>query len=169
MLGPDHSGVATATRTKQGPPAPLNEELLRVTRIFVAIAAGSVEGEAADLSIQQYRALAVLASQEDRRPVDLARALGVTASATTTLCDRLVRKGLISRRHDGGDRRTITLSVTARGLAKLSKVTTARSIVLREIYNRLPSAIQTELAAVIPAIIEAANAVGIDEWSIQGL
>jgi DNA-binding MarR family transcriptional regulator len=168
-LGPHDSDFATATRTRQAPPVQLNEDLLRLTRIFVAIAAGSLEGEASDLSIQQYRALAVLASQEDRRPVDLARALGVTASTTTTLCDRLVRKGLISRRHDGNDRRTIFLSVTAKGRAKLTKVTSARSERLREIYVRLPPTVQTELAEVIPAIVEVANALGIDEWSIQGL
>jgi DNA-binding MarR family transcriptional regulator len=92
----------------------------------------------------------------------------VTPSTTTTLCDRLVQKGMISRRA-GADRRSVSLFVTSRGQAELSKIATRRIALLREIFLRLPSDVQAPFAAALSAFIEAAGEVGIDEWSIRGL
>lgn len=154
---------------REAGPDQLNEDLLRLTRICVAVAADSLAGDEGNLSLQQYRALASLASQEGQRPVDLARTLGVSPSTTTTLCDRLVAKGLLSRRRRGGDRRSILLFVTARGLEQLETISSRRSALLREIVVRLPSAVQRQFAELLPAFIEAADELGIDEWSIRGL
>lgn len=146
----------------------LGENLLQATHIFVAIAANSLTGKTGELSIQQYRALALLASRGKQRPVDLARYLGVTPSTTTTLCDRLVAKGLLSRR-GGADRRSISLSVTAQGLDQLEKIKARRREMLREIYRRMPPDVQTQFAQTLPSFIEAAGDLGIEEWSIRGL
>ncbi len=145
------------------------EDLIRAGRIFVAIAADSLAGEGhQQVSIQQYRALALLASRESQRPADLARSLGVTPSTTTVLCDRLVAKGMISRRR-GTDRRSISLVVSAKGRQLLEKIATRRGDLFRNILVRLPSSTQSQLAEVLPAFIEAAGDVNIDEWSIRGL
>jgi DNA-binding MarR family transcriptional regulator len=162
---PAHVGVPTGQRALSDQ---LDEDLLRVTRIFVAIAANSLAGDDGGLSIQQYRALALLAFEGQQRPVDLARSLGVTPSTTTTLCDRLVAKGLLCRR-GGTDRRSIALSVTAQGLEQLETIAARRRALLHEIFFRLPSAVQGTLAEAVPAFIEAAGDLGIDEWSIRGL
>ena len=103
----------------------LTEDLLRATRIFVAVAADSQASEEDGLSLQQYRALALLASQEGQRPADLARSLGVTPSTTTALCDRLAQKRLISRRRRGGDRRSVHLVVSPKGRMQLEKIAAA--------------------------------------------
>ena len=95
-------------------------DLVRASRIFVAIAANSLVGDEEELSLQQYRALALLASREGQRPADLARSLGVTPSTTTALCDRLVQKGMISRRRRGSDRRSI-FSSCRQGVTSSSK------------------------------------------------
>lgn len=145
------------------------EDLLRASRIFVAIAANSLAGDDEELSLQQYRALALLASREAQRPADLARSLGVTPSTTTALCDRLVQKGMISRRRRGSDRRSIYLVVSARGHEQLEVISTRRRDLLREIFVRLPSPTQVQLAEALPAFIEAAGDLDIDEWSIRGL
>jgi DNA-binding MarR family transcriptional regulator len=145
------------------------EDLIRASRIFVAIAANSVAGDDEQLSLQQYRALALLASREGQRPADLARSLGVTPSTTTALCDRLVQKGMISRRRRGSDRRSVYLVVSARGHEQLEKVSARRGHLLREIFVRLPSRTQAQLAEVLPTFIEAAGHVDVDEWSIKGL
>ncbi len=146
------------------------EDLIRASRIFVAIAAASLTGDdRQELSIQQYRALALLNSHAGQRPADLAKSLGVAPSTTTTLCDRLVQKGMISRRRRGTDRRSIYLVVSARGLEQLEKISARRGDLLREIFLRLPSPTQIQLAEALPAFIEAAGDVDIDEWSIKGL
>lgn len=145
------------------------EDLLRASRIFVAIAANSLAGDDEELSLQQYRALALLASRESQRPADLARSLGVTPSTTTALCDRLVQKGMISRRRRGSDRRSIYLVVSKRGHEQLEKISARRGDILREIFIRLPSPRQVQLAEALPAFIEAAGDLNIDEWSIRGL
>ena len=145
------------------------EDLIRASRIFVAIAAGSLAGDGEQqLSIQQYRALALLATRESQRPADLARSLGVTPSTTTALCDRLVEKGMISRQR-GTDRRSISLVVSARGRELLKKIAERRGDLLRDILVRLPLPTQAQLAEALLAFVEAAGDVNIDEWSIRGL
>ena len=146
------------------------DDLIRASRIFVAIAANSLAGDDNEpLSLQQYRALALLASREGQRPADLSKSLGVTPSTTTALCDRLVQKGMISRRRRGSDRRSVYLVVSARGHEQLEKISARRGDLLREIVLRLPSATQIKLAEVLPSFIDAAGDADIDEWSIRGL
>jgi DNA-binding MarR family transcriptional regulator len=99
--------------------------------------------------------------------VDLARSLGVTPSATTTLCDRLVAKGLLSRR-GGTDRRSIALTITRLGLEQLEIIAARRGAQLREIFFRLPSAVQASLAEALPAFLDAAGDLEIDESSANG-
>lgn len=145
------------------------EDLIRASRIFVAVAANALSDDDEALSLQQYRALALLASEENQRPADLARSLGVTPSTTTSLCDRLAQKRLIHRRRRGTDRRSVYLEVSAKGRAELERVTTRRGDLFREIFVRLSSATQAQLAEALPEFIEAAGAVELDEWSIRGL
>ena len=156
--------MPTKTPTDQ-----LTEDLLAATRIFVAVAADSHAREEDGLSLQQYRALALLASQEGQRPADLARSLGVTPSTTTALCDRLAQKRLISRRRGGSDRRSIHLVVSPRGQMQLEKIAVARAKLLEQILVRMPKVNQAQLAEALPAFVKAAGEVGIDEWSIRGL
>ena len=110
------------------------KDLIRASRIFVAIAANSLAGDDEPLSLQQYRALALLASREGQRPADLSKSLGVTPSTTTALCDRLVQKGMISRRGRGSDRRSIYLVVSARGHEQLEMISARRGELLGEIF-----------------------------------
>lgn len=145
------------------------EDLVRASRIFVAIAANSLVGQdGQQLSIQQYRALALLASEGHQRPADLARSLGVTPSTTTALCDRLVEKGMISR-GNGTDRRSISLVVSGRGHELLKRVAARRGDLLRDILLRLPLPTQIQLGEGLLAFIEVAGDVEINEWSIRGL
>jgi len=153
---------------REAPAQQVVDDLIRASRIFVGIAAHSLAADDEDLSLHQYRALVLLASKEGQRPADLARTLGVTPSTTTALCDRLVQKGIISRRR-GSDRRSISLVVSAKGHVQLEKISARRGDLLRQIFVRLPVATQTQLAEALPAFIDAAGEVDIDEWSIRGL
>ena len=154
---------------QDAPTEPVIVDLIRAARIFVAIAANSVDGEEGELSLQQYRALALLALREGQRPADLAKSLGVTPSTTTALCDRLVQKGMITRRRRGSDRRAVYLFVSAKGREALENIDARRGDLLHEIFRRLPRTAQKQLAEALPLFIEAASQADIEEWTIRGL
>src|SRR5579875_2119893 len=83
------------------------DELLTASRALVAVAARSLALVEDQVTLPQYRALVILASREELRPVDLAGVLGVSPSTATRMCDRLVRKGLVDRLHRDTDRREV--------------------------------------------------------------
>src|SRR5262245_6296840 len=101
----------------------LMEALLSATRAMVALAARSLAGLDADVTLPQYRALVVLASRGPQRVADISTELGVAPSTGTRMCDRLVRKGLIRRYRIPSDRREVRLSLTQTGRALVQEVT----------------------------------------------
>ncbi len=56
-----------------------------------------------------------MAPERRLRMVDLATHLKVAKSAVTKTVDRLEQRGLLARRHDGTDRRTVYAALTERG------------------------------------------------------
>jgi DNA-binding MarR family transcriptional regulator len=60
----------------------------------VAVAARSLSVGDAEITLQQHRALVVLASRGPQRITDLADLLAVNSSTATRHCDRLQRHGL---------------------------------------------------------------------------
>jgi DNA-binding MarR family transcriptional regulator len=82
----------------------------------------------AGLAPQQHQALlAVKGFEKDEAPAigDLAERLAIKHHSAVGLVDRLEKAGYLKRRHDEGDRRRVTLSLTASGeniLAHLSAV-----------------------------------------------
>jgi DNA-binding MarR family transcriptional regulator len=55
-------------------------------------------------------------------PADLAEKAGVTRATITGLIDTLERDGLVTRKHDSGDRRMMLIHLTQKGQAILEKV-----------------------------------------------
>src|ERR1700722_19127437 len=94
---------------------PIIDAVLSASRVLVAVAARSLGDVAEEVTLTQYRTLVVLASRGPQSLADLAEAVDVTPPTATRMCDRLVRKGLIVRRHDRGDRRLIRLTLAKRG------------------------------------------------------
>lgn len=88
--------------------------ILTASRVLVAIAARSLAEISTEITLPQYRALIVLASRGPQQAGDLAHALGVAPSTITRLCDRLIDKGLISRRRAevSIDRRRVEIELT---------------------------------------------------------
>ena len=76
---------------------------------------------------------------------------------------------MISRRRRGSDRRSIYLIVSARGREQLAKISSRRGDLLGAIFLKLSSRTQVQLAEALPAFIEAAGDLDVDEWSIRGL
>lgn len=79
--------------------------LLAAARMFAGPTARSLAQLDANVTLPQYRALVVLATAGPHRIVDLAAELNVQPSTATRMCDRLVRKQLVSRYERPDDRR----------------------------------------------------------------
>jgi DNA-binding MarR family transcriptional regulator len=102
------------------------EAIIHASRVMVGIAVRSVADTGEGVTLPQYRTLVVLAEGGPRRLADLADALAVSPSTATRMCDRLVRKGLITRTRDDMDRREVKLEVTAAGRTMVMDVINRR-------------------------------------------
>jgi DNA-binding MarR family transcriptional regulator len=142
----------------------LTDAVLTASRVLVAVAARSLAAHEDEISLQQYRALVVLASRGPQRPVDLAQALSVEPSTATRLCDRLVRKRLISRRRQGGDRREVRLDLTTAGRRLVDRVTASRRAEIEDILAAVPTDRRHGLVEAFVAFGDAAGEVPDAEW-----
>lgn len=141
----------------RAPSDELADAVLTASRVLVAVAARSLAEHESEVSLPQYRALVVLASRGGQRPADLAQALGVDRSTATRMCDRLVRKRLITRRRDVVDRRAVVLDLSASGRRLVDRVTDQRR---REIGRILEAVEPGERRALVRAFATFGNAAG---------
>ena len=75
---------------------------------------------------------------ESRHPGELARRLGVTAPASTSCVDQLVRLGYVQRRTSEEDRRQVVLDVTPKGRRALARIWERFDTSLGEALEGLP-------------------------------
>ncbi|MCY3662603.1 MAG: MarR family transcriptional regulator [bacterium] len=68
-----------------------------------------------DLTIPQAKTLFLLEREGPQRMGSIAGALGIAVSATTTVVDRLVDRGLATRLSDPKDRRVVICELTEQG------------------------------------------------------
>ena len=112
--------------------------IILASRAMVAIAVRSLAGNPDDVTLPQYRTLVVLTFGGPRRLADLAEALGVSPSTATRMCDRLVRKELVSRTRDELDRREVKLAITALGRTVVSNVIERRRAEASDMLEAIP-------------------------------
>jgi DNA-binding MarR family transcriptional regulator len=133
------------------------DALLSASRALVAVAARSLAGAGEEVTLTQYRTLVVLAAKGPRRVAELAAAVAVTPATATRMCDRLVRKGLVRRRTERGDRRQVQVALTERGRELVDAVTRARRAEIAAIVRRIPA---EERQVVIQALQRFAETAG---------
>ncbi len=138
--------------------------MLTASRVLVGVAARSLAEREDEVSIPQYRALVLLGARGPQRPVDLAEALGIDPSTATRLCDRLVRKRLISRRRQMSDRREVRLELAASGRHLLAEVTARRRREIEAILGKVPAADRAGLLHAFKVFSSAADEVPEDQW-----
>lgn len=68
-----------------------------------------------DVTWPQWMVMNVLTHELANTPAHIADQIGVDRSAVTRLIDRLEKKGLVVREHDGLDRRSVKIHITASG------------------------------------------------------
>jgi MarR family protein len=98
MQAKSESAPAAKSAGREAARDELVDAVLGSSRALVAVAARSLANVAEDVTLAQYRFLIELASRGPQRLADLATALGVDRSTATRMCDRLVRKHLVTRR-----------------------------------------------------------------------
>jgi DNA-binding MarR family transcriptional regulator len=144
------------------PPAPaaadeLVDTVLAASRALVAVAARSLAAAGDEVTLPQYRALVVLAARGPQGTAELAAALAVNPSTATRMCDRLVRKGLIRRHRQAGDRRSVRITLTAAGRGLVAEVTRRRRAELTRLLAALPPGQHEPVIAAFRAFAAAAG------------
>jgi DNA-binding MarR family transcriptional regulator len=144
----------------------VTEAVVAASRAFVAIAAQSVAGSLADLTLPQYRVLAVLANRGPQNLGTLADNLEVNPSTASRLCDRLVRKCLIERETGYADRREVRLTISGQGLVLFRQVIARRRAKLGAIVQGLAPETRSQLVTGLRALTDAVGEVPEQPWSL---
>jgi DNA-binding MarR family transcriptional regulator len=108
-------------------------ELRRAVR-GLAFAARKLERSAADLTLAQYRVLALVAAGDERSSL-VAERLAVAKPTITAVVDGLVERGCLTREAVEGDRRSQRLVVTTAGQAALDAAETAMAAAIDEVLD----------------------------------
>ena len=140
------------------------EAVIMASRALVAIAVGSLGAGHDDITLPQYRTLVVL-TYGKRRLADLAEALAVSPSTATRMCDRLVRKGLITRSRDEIDRREVNLEVTPAGRKLVGDVIDRRRSDVRRLLEDIPADVRRQLVDSLLVLSAAAGQAPEPHWS----
>lgn len=141
------------------------DAVLTASRALVAVAARSLGDVAEEVTLTQYRTLVVLASRGPQSLAELAEAVAVTPPTATRMCDRLIKKGLILRRHDRGDRRLIRLTLAKRGRDLVDEVTQRRRTEIVELVRAVPEDQRAAMVDSLRRLSAAAGEVPEQDWS----
>jgi DNA-binding MarR family transcriptional regulator len=141
------------------------DPVLTASRSLVAVATRSLGAAADEMTLAQYRALAVLAARGQLRMTGLADALDVAPSTAGRMCGRLVRKGLIRRHRDRHDRRAVLVAVTAAGRQIVDQATARRRALIADILAAMPAATRQTVARALRAFAGAAGEIPDSQWA----
>lgn len=103
----------------------------------------------AELTVPQFRALVFVKLSEDTSLSAMAAHLGVSPPAASRMVEVLVKRRLIERRAQPGDRRRISLSLTGRGRRVLRFTFDATRKAMARSFSSLS---QPELAKIVSAM-----------------
>jgi DNA-binding MarR family transcriptional regulator len=159
---PDEAGHTRAASAEEQ----LAEAIILAGRAMAGVAARTVAEATDDLTLPQHRTLVVLAEQGPRHLADLAQALGVSPSTATRMCDRLVRKRLITRTRDEVDRREVDLALTNAGRALVDEVAHRRKSELRKLVGEVGKDERDLLIQALHSVAEAAGEVPDTDWTL---
>jgi DNA-binding MarR family transcriptional regulator len=141
------------------------DAVLTASRVLVAIAARSLSDAGEAVTLTQYRTLVLLASRGPQSLAALADALSVTPPTASRLCERLVRKHLVTRRADRNDRRQVRIAIGIAGRRLIDAVTANRRHEIATLLSGVPATDRPALVAALSRLAESAGEVPEQEWS----
>lgn len=104
----------------------------------------------------QARALRVIArSDVPLRIVALAAQLDIVPRSATTVVDALEQAGLVTRQPDPADRRSVLLTLTEAGRARLTQLQDTRRQTAEYLFQALPPPDRAHLARILDALTQA--------------
>ncbi len=136
--------------------------LMDTTRVLTAVVAHSLAGLGAAVTLPQLRVLVMIDARGPMNLSAVAEGLGVNASNASRACDRLVASGLLDRRADERDRRSIVLDLTPAGRRVVGTVVRQRRTMLAQIVRRMSDEQQRQLAGSLEHFVEAARQASLD-------
>jgi DNA-binding MarR family transcriptional regulator len=101
------------------------------------------------LSVPQFRSLVFIERAAGTSLNGVAAHLGLTPPSVSKLIDGLSIRGLVKRRESPGDRRRLTIQITAEGAQALAR---ARSAALKSLSRLLGSLTEEDLSTVARAM-----------------
>lgn len=121
-------------------------------RDLVGLALRSVDE--VDVSLPQFRLLALLQQQGRSTSTECARALGVVGSTVTRLADRLHASGHLVRGSNPSNRSVVTLELTPLGRKVVRRVTAHRRRELARVLDHIDPAERAACAATLRTLHE---------------
>jgi DNA-binding MarR family transcriptional regulator len=111
------------------------DDLHRAART-IALLGRVLERAAGDLTLAQYRVLAMVSAGDERASL-LAGRLAITKPSVSAVVDGLVERGYLAREPVDGDRRAIRLRITADGTTALGAAEAAMAERLEPLVDAL--------------------------------
>ena len=117
-----------------------------------------------ELTREQLRVMFLLSFKGRSSPGEMAASFGVPKANVTSIIDRLVEKGLISRQGNPDDRRSYILSLTEEGKSQVERLREIGAAKIKGVLERMPDSavvsLQMGLEALIKALAEEGEANG---------
>lgn len=145
--------------------AEVTEAAVAASRALVAVAARSLAESDEDVTLPQYRLLVVLSTRGSQPATELASMLGVAPPTVTRMCDRLVRKGLVSRSSSEQDRRQVVVSLTEAGSHLTETVVAHRRELIVELLKKVPKERHPGLIEAFRLFAAAAGELAETDWA----
>jgi DNA-binding MarR family transcriptional regulator len=134
------------------------DAVMSTSRVLVAVAARALAHVGGDLTLPQFRMLAVLA-EGPQTIAQLASQLDVHGSTATRMCSRLESKQLVAKRPSPEDRREVLVTLRARGARVVDAVARRRRAEIAAVVANLSDAQRRALVDALTAFGDAAGAV----------
>jgi DNA-binding MarR family transcriptional regulator len=114
-------------------------ELLEVVPIVIRVIRAQMRRHRSlALTVPQFRALVFIGDNPGTSLSQVAEFVGITLPSTSTLVDGLVQRKLVTRQYATGDRRRVTLNLTARGRQDIQQAREHTQAYLAECLAALP-------------------------------
>jgi DNA-binding MarR family transcriptional regulator len=128
----------------------LRDNLVQVS--FAVTAVLSRVAAEHDLSLTQLRVLGIL---RDREPTmaELATYLGLERSTVSGLIDRAVQRGLVQKRTDPADARSVRVSLTPQARRLATRVIAEVNELMAPLIDRLSAGEQNRLTALLAKVL----------------
>jgi DNA-binding MarR family transcriptional regulator len=122
---------------------------------------GGVFGQEQDccgVTVSQCHTLLQVGQRESLSLVDLAAELNLDASTLSRTVQGLVLLGLLDRRTDAGDRRYVTIALTAQGRKVAAAIEEKYDAYFTAVLGRLPAASRTSIIESLSVFVDAVRA-----------